>query len=315
MRCRPQLEQAVVDGQGEGGRDDALPGVAPVHPVADLRPAGRAADDVGHRQLPGEHVVDRHRERKSPVLASLPAQVADQGAEGARRGGVPRRDRRLPGAQPVGVAAAHLVPGPRVATADSGRSPTRPARSSTRHAVPTPSVVAPGDLLDRVHEQRRQHREPVLDPAARAGQVHHERAAADRRRARGTARRWGRPCAAPYARIASAMPGTSRSSSGRVTSGVRSVGVSPVPPVVTTARAPASTAARMAVADGLAVGYDDRAGHLEAEAGQRLDDQRTGGVLVDARRRPGSTHRRRCAFTGGTSPRTCRRSWSRPGCR
>ena len=39
------------------------------------------------------------------------------------------------------------------------------------------------------------------------------------------------------------MPGTSRSSSGAVASGVRSVGVSPVPPVVRTSRAPAATAA------------------------------------------------------------------------
>ena len=42
------------------------------------------------------------------------------------------------------------------------------------------------------------------------------------------------------------MPGTSRSSSGRVTSGVRSVGVSPVPPVVSTTRAPSATAAEIA---------------------------------------------------------------------
>ena len=50
-----------------------------------------------------------------------------------------------------------------------------------------------------------------------------------------------------------------------MTSGVRSVGVSPVPPVVSTARAPASTASRIGRADRVAVGYDDRAGHLEAE--------------------------------------------------
>ena len=39
-------------------------------------------------------------------------------------------------------------------------------------------------------------------------------------------------------RSASAMPGTSRSSSGRTASGVTSVGVSPVPPVVSTTSAP-----------------------------------------------------------------------------
>ena len=44
----------------------------------------------------------------------------------------------------------------------------------------------------------------------------------------------GTPAAAPAARSASAMPGISRSITRLVISGVRSPGVSPVPPVVTT---------------------------------------------------------------------------------
>ena len=44
----------------------------------------------------------------------------------------------------------------------------------------------------------------------------------------------GTPAAAPAARSASAIPGTSRSITRLVISGVRSPGVSPVPPVVTT---------------------------------------------------------------------------------
>ncbi len=44
----------------------------------------------------------------------------------------------------------------------------------------------------------------------------------------------GTPAATPAARIASGMPGISRSSTRRVISGVRSPGVRPVPPVVTT---------------------------------------------------------------------------------
>jgi hypothetical protein len=42
------------------------------------------------------------------------------------------------------------------------------------------------------------------------------------------------PAAAPAERMASATPGISRSSTRRVISGVKSAGVSPVPPVVTT---------------------------------------------------------------------------------
>src|SRR5690242_4263497 len=56
----------------------------------------------------------------------------------------------------------------------------------------------------------------------------------------------GTPWRTPYARIASASPGISASRSGRVTSGVRSVGVRPVPPVVSTTRAPPTTSAETA---------------------------------------------------------------------
>src|SRR6478735_12209988 len=50
--------------------------------------------------------------------------------------------------------------------------------------------------------------------------------------------------------MASPIPGTSKSSNARVCSGVRSVGVSPVPPVVSTTRAPSATAAEMAAPTG-----------------------------------------------------------------
>src|ERR1700759_1090460 len=101
-------------------------------------------------------------------------------------------------------------------------------------------MVAPVDLGDRVPEYRREHGHPVTDASGRTGQVHDQ----------GTARHPGhatgedpgrdpRPRAGPRQRArpaptASATPGTSRSSPRLVISGVRSPGVSPVPPVVTT---------------------------------------------------------------------------------
>ena len=54
----------------------------------------------------------------------------------------------------------------------------------------------------------------------------------------------GTPAAAPADRSASAMPGISRSMTRRVISGVWSVGVSPVPPVVTATSYPAVTESR-----------------------------------------------------------------------
>lgn len=60
----------------------------------------------------------------------------------------------------------------------------------------------------------------------------------------------GTPPAAPAARSASAIPGISRSITRRVISGVRSSGVNPVPPVVTTTSYAAETASRKAVSTG-----------------------------------------------------------------
>src|SRR4051794_32932567 len=121
-----QLQQAVVDDHRDRGRDHVLPRVASVDPVPDLRPTGRAADDVGDRDLPGELAVDGQRERQRTAFAGLAPQVADQSPEAARRGAVPGRDGRLPRPEPLDVAPAHLVPGRGVAAGQ--RPQAHPAR-------------------------------------------------------------------------------------------------------------------------------------------------------------------------------------------
>src|SRR5580692_10899016 len=60
----------------------------------------------------------------------------------------------------------------------------------------------------------------------------------------------GIPAATPAARIDSAIPGTSRSMTLRVISGVRSLGVNPVPPVVTITRYPEATPSSRACSTG-----------------------------------------------------------------
>ena len=75
----------------------------------------------------------------------------------------------------------------------------------------------------------------------------------------------------PSGVIASARPGISRSSSARVASGVRSVGVRPVPPVVSTTLAPAETAASIGgnqnTAEGMAaLGQEINANHLRPKS-------------------------------------------------
>ena len=82
---------------------------------------------------------------------------------------------------------------------------------------------------------------------------------------------------APAARIASAIPGISSSSSGRVTSGVASVGVRPVPPVVTTTSTPAATAARIAAPTGASSGTTSLR-HVVAVRPQPGDEQRAAAV-------------------------------------
>ena len=64
----------------------------------------------------------------------------------------------------------------------------------------------------------------------------------------GAGERGGRHGGAPAARIASATPGSSRSSTARVASGVRSPGWMPVPPVVRISAGAAATASWIAAA-------------------------------------------------------------------
>ena len=94
-------------------------------------------------------------------------------------------------------------------------------------------VVAAAGLIHRVGEHRPEHGHPVTDPAGRAGQVDDEHPAGqpgqaagqDRGRdARGRTR--GPDCLGDAGDLAVEYR--------RVISGVRSPGVSPVPPVVTT---------------------------------------------------------------------------------
>ena len=66
----------------------------------------------------------------------------------------------------------------------------------------------------------------------------------------------GTPCATPWARSASAMPGHLAVEHRAVTSGVRSVGESPVPPVVTTTSYAAATAVAQRLLHRLAVRHD-----------------------------------------------------------
>src|SRR5512139_2017714 len=73
----PDLEQAVVDRHGDGDRDEPLPGMPLVDPVADLTPPRRATHDVADRELPYELVVDGDREGQRTTGARLTSQVSD----------------------------------------------------------------------------------------------------------------------------------------------------------------------------------------------------------------------------------------------
>ena len=303
-------------------RHHAAAGVPPVEPVADRGELRRAAHDVVDRDLAGEPAVDVDRERH----AQRPARAS--------------RSRRRTSAR--NVAGRSAPPGGTVAS--HGRSQSALARRAACQAWASPcverpdgdltvgagwpatpapgSMVAPDDLLDGVLEDRAPapRGRPSPRPAS-PGRLTTRQLPITPARPRDSAAA-GMPFAAPYARIASAMPGTSKSSSARVSSGVRSVGVSPVPPVVSTTRAPSATAAEMAAPDRVAVGYDDRGADREPQRPQEVDEQRPGRVVVhagrgavgrdDDRRRDVHDLLGHRTVTGSSRP-TCRRSWSRPG--
>ena len=277
MRCRPTGAEAVVDRHRDGTGDDAAAGVRLVDPVADRGVLRRPTDDVADRQLADEAAV---------VLARRTAAVGRR----APRAASSAPSRRSCAVAPATATARSRPSGParrgwRARTRrQSSRSRWEIGRSTTPRDSRTTGQPALSGRSPRSARRRaaagvrRPRGRPSPRPGTRAGSP----PAPDRpcRRPRATGPPSATPLPTPWARIASAMPGTSRSSSARVTSGVRSVGVRPVPPVVSTARAPAGDGGRDRLAHRLTIGYDDRVADLPAVGPERLDDQRAGRVVV-----------------------------------
>ena len=91
-----------------------------------------------------------------------------------------------------------------------------------------------------------------------------------------------RPCGLTK-RIASAIPGASRSITMRVPSGVWSRGANPVPPVVTIRPANPSVISDSAVGDGVGAVLGDVVGDdVEPGSGELVDERRAAGVLARA---------------------------------
>ena len=252
-----------------GARHDAAAGDVAVEPVADRGELRRAAHDVVDRQLAGEPAVDLDRERQLPALPG-PARLQPRAPGGGsvarpspaarRHGGVPagsaRRALRRRTRAPRAGRRGSERPQRDLAVTSSGRPASRAlngrSRRSARRRAPagldtaSPSFTPPREPGEVDHEARP---DDPGQPARQGGGRH----ALARRRTPGSPRR---------------CPGTSRSSSGRVTSGVRSVGVRPVPPVVSTTRAPPSTAAAIAAPTGSPSGTTTGSPTGEAEPGQ-----------------------------------------------
>src|SRR5690606_41433114 len=110
-------EETVVDGEGDGGGNDAASRHPLVDPVAALRGPGRPPDDRADGELTGEISLVGDDPGQGETLAGLTAHGVDHaevGAEAAaEQGGL--RVGGLPGAEPVGVAHPQLAPGGRAA--------------------------------------------------------------------------------------------------------------------------------------------------------------------------------------------------------
>ena len=144
-----------------------------------------------------------------------------------------------------------------------------------------PRALVAGGQLEPVGEGGLQDREAVAAPSRRARQVDDERRAREARRGRGRAARAASSSRAS-ARIASAIPGASRSSTGRVASGVTSRGVNPVPPVVSTSELRAGQVDDR-VRDLVGLVRDDAPLDVESLAREQLGERVAAPVLARAR--------------------------------
>src|SRR6478735_2229970 len=236
--------EAVVDHQAHRTRRDPATGDLGGDPVADRAPLGRAPGDVADRDLAGEAAPDLDDEGQAlPQLGLVQQGPGDDLVRRRARRGT-GRDGGVPRPQPVVVAGAHRLPlvGVRALQRPDDHAvrlePGRPPRDGDQWSLPTTCSTAWRTTGSRTPR-------PSFTPPREPGRFTTRQSPAIPARPRESIA-VGTPLATPAARIASAMPGTSRSSSGAVASGVRSVGVSPVPPVVRTSRAPAATAAAIA---------------------------------------------------------------------
>ena len=187
--------------------------------------------------LPDEPAVDADDERQH---AGRPAPRGRSGARAARN--------RSPAASPSGAVASHGPSHWRLAARSASHSRRSRRRSAAEQRSRSPAGVAPWSVdgpaatisgrRPRICESAwattgsstaSPSRTPPVDPGRLTTRVGRRRPATPR-----DSMAVGTPAATPAARIASAMPGTSRSSTARVASGVPSVGDSPVPPVVST---------------------------------------------------------------------------------
>src|SRR6478735_454330 len=234
--------EAVVDRHRHGAGDDAAAGVRLVDPVADRGELRGAADDVADSQLAHEPALVLDDERKLSTCPGLAAHLAHHGGEAPRLGLRLGRCGGVPATEPERVGLSHATPHVPVVLGDgpqphpAGHEVDRPA--GAQWSLPTICSTA---CCSRGTTTAR----PSLTPPREPGRLTTSACAIVPATPRDRAA-VATPLPTPCARIASAMPGTSRSSNARVTSGVRSVGVRPVPPVVITARAPSATAAEIA---------------------------------------------------------------------
>ena len=237
-RCSPRPSERVVAGQRQRRRRDPLPGDGLVHPVAGRRRQQRAPRDAEQRASARRAAVDVDGERQHPPGPRLavdsaapaggtpswvpppcrarwpPTGAARRRLRRARlptragRGGAARRRqqlRRRAGRAGSSTGHSSLISGRR---RGSARARARSTGSSTAEPVAHPPVE-PGRLTTSVR------------PATPGEPAREHRGRARRRRHR--PRGWPRRYPAPRGRA-----------TARVASGVPSVGVSPVPPVVRT---------------------------------------------------------------------------------
>src|SRR5665648_574716 len=244
---QPQPKKRLVAGGRQRKWHDPLSCNGFGNPVARRGRSQGAPSDTEQMHLADQSPLGLNDKGLKAALSGLAIELANQLAEGEPgryrlgRGGLPRPE-------PLGVLGPQRLPLTSILAAQGPQDHrgTADPTSRDRHGPQSTGQWSPPRICDKACATTGSSTvSPLVTPPIDPGRLTTRVRPATPLMPRDNMAD-GMPAPTPAARMASAIPGTSRSTTRCVASGMPSVGVSPVPPVVTTNTAPVEMAARRA---------------------------------------------------------------------